>query len=487
MTAPFNLRTLASLAAALLVACGGSPDPDEDPDPDPDAAPAELVTDPFAGLPTGQAQWQALCAKGYADTVTEAFCAGSQPPSITSFADLRALLGLDGTDTSQGSDLRITGVFHSTAVSGRTVTPLNPRVFFLPRTLGNINPNNPQPDPRYNVIAFSRGDTFAELASKDLVTGEPRFFLFKFEPVCEATTRGCNHADLLTPSIESGWNSYTLYDDETIDNTVFACIRCHEDKNTGRKMLRMQELRNPWSHWFYPEVSKNIAAIDAFQDAHEGTQYAGMDPIQFRQSRPSNLQRLIQNNGALNQPNEFDSDEIETEFEQTGTSPTWDALFAEVVAGREIPIPYFKNPAFQGSWDYTDEFNPILDPQSRLGQMVDAYKDTISGALPRDQMPDVRDVFLPEAVDALYRAAPNLDGRGILIQMCSQCHNNRVNPALTRARFNVADLDTMPQATRDLAIQRLMMPEADIRKMPPNRFYSLGDAERQLVIDELSN
>jgi len=45
----------------------------------------------------------------------------------------------------------------------------------------------------------------------------------------------------------------------------------------------------------------------------------------------------------------------------------------------------------------------------------------------------------------------------------------------------------MPRAAKDLAIQRLMMPDADIRLMPPNRFYTLSDADRQLIIDELSN
>ncbi len=181
-----------------FTACGGATPIDDSPDGgDGDAGPTQVLTDPFAGLPTDIDQWQALCAKGYGDTISEAFCAGNQPPQIRSFAELRNFLGLSGDGIGQQSQLRVTGVFHSTAVSGRTVTPLNPRVFFMPRTLGNINPSSPRPGPTYNIIAFSRGETFAELASKDRVTGQPRFFSFKFSPACESQVSGCNNADLV--------------------------------------------------------------------------------------------------------------------------------------------------------------------------------------------------------------------------------------------------------------------------------------------------
>jgi len=73
-----------------------------------------------------------------------------------------------------------------------------------------------------------------------------------------------------------------------------------------------------------------------------------------------------------------------------------------------------------------------------------------------------------------------------MVQVCRQCHNNTTNPALTRARFNIDQLDTMDRAEKDLAIERLTMPQADIRHMPPQRFYTLSDAERQLVVDALS-
>ena len=69
----------AVLALPFVIAACGS-DSDDDPiDPDPDGGVVDIETDPFRDLPTGQDQWEALCAKGYNDTVTEAFCAGSAP------------------------------------------------------------------------------------------------------------------------------------------------------------------------------------------------------------------------------------------------------------------------------------------------------------------------------------------------------------------------------------------------------------------------
>ena len=129
-----TLTRLAALlfASTLALACG-SDDPADGADGGSggdggaDSSVGPLQTDPFSGLPSGEDQWNDLCAKGYNDTVSEAFCQNPSPPSITSFAELRNFLGLSGDDISNQSQLRVTGVFHSTAVSGRFVTPLNPR------------------------------------------------------------------------------------------------------------------------------------------------------------------------------------------------------------------------------------------------------------------------------------------------------------------------------------------------------------------------
>ena len=483
------MRATAHLIAILFLSSSCTGDivaPEDDPmNPDPEVeAP---VLDPLDGLPTGTEQWTDLCSKGYSDTVTQAFCAGNSPPPITSFGELRTFLGLGGDDISNQSNLKVTAVYHSTAVGGRFVTPLNPRVFFMPTARGGSNPSNPRPDPTYNIIAFSRGELFVELASKDTVSGEPRFFLFRFHLPCEDAPGGCTLADLLTPATESDWTSYTLYDDEAVANTTLDCMRCHQPDGPGtRKILRMQELRNPWNHWFYPEISENIAAIDAFEAAHANERYGDLPATHYRGSRPFNLQRIIQNNDFLDQPNEFDSQAISMELAQNGTSPTWDALYDEAVAGRAIPVPFAGNPQVAGNWDFSTPFQPVLDPQSRVAQMIRAYNDVMSGAMPRGQMPDIRDIFLDSALDAMgYRPKPGLDGRAIMVQVCSGCHNSKLDQSLTRAKFDVDTLDTLSRQVKDKAIQRMMLSDENVRKMPPARFHTLSDAERDLVIQEL--
>ena len=61
-----------------------------------------------------------------------------------------------------------------------------------------------------------------------------------------------------------------------------------------------------------------------------------------------------------------------------------------------------------------------------------------------------------------------------------------LDQTITRARFNVDTLDQLDPSEKQLAIQRLMLPDTDAHHMPPVRFHTLSDAERQLVIDELS-
>jgi hypothetical protein len=69
--------------------------------------------------------------------------------------------------------------------------------------------------------------------------------------------------------------------------------------------------------------------------------------------------------------------------------------------------------------------------------------------------------------------------------MCQMCHNARLDPSQSRARFNVEQLDQMSRAEKDLAIARLQLRDDDRHLMPPRRFRELDAAERQRAIDEL--
>ena len=42
-----------------------------------------------------------------------------------------------------------------------------------------------------------------------------------------------------------------VYEDRDLANTLFDCLHCHQpDGPQSRKLLRMQERRLPWTHWF---------------------------------------------------------------------------------------------------------------------------------------------------------------------------------------------------------------------------------------------
>jgi len=127
---------------------------------------------PPDALPPGYDQRAAVCSRHYGDAISAVLCAGNQPPSITSIAELEQLLDMNRNN----STLSITEL--STGLGLHMVTPFNPNAILAK----NIYP------ARYMLLAFARG----ELIANDSQT--LRFFLIRFHPACEAT--GCNSADL---------------------------------------------------------------------------------------------------------------------------------------------------------------------------------------------------------------------------------------------------------------------------------------------------
>jgi hypothetical protein len=438
-------------------------------DQGPDAGTAAPVdSDPLSGLPTGAAQWSAVCARHYGDAISAKFCAGTAPPSLTSLADLEALLGLTvlpnpSNDPKINASVRFTLVGESTGLGLRSVNPVLPRAFLMTPAIGT------SPNPSYQVLAFARGEPLVELVANDPRAQTLRFFLIRFHPACEATA--CGNADLQTAAIESGWTGYTLYDDQAIANTTLDCMNCHQPGGPStKKILRMQELANPWAHWFYPERPATLQIVQDFLAAHGGESYAGIPSALVMPSRPFALMTLAQNNGFGTQPNAFDSLQINNELAASGASATWAGLYARAVAGQDIPPPYFTNP-----------FDPTKEQAA-----IAAHQQQLAGTLPAAQLPDLRDALADAALAGMsIHPQAGLDGKGILVHMCQMCHNSRLDPSLSRARFDVEQLAQLPRAEKDLAILRLQLPAGDRHLMPPARFHELSAAERQLAIAEL--
>jgi hypothetical protein len=425
-------------------------------------------SDPLSGLPTGAAQWSAVCAKHYGDAISAKFCAGTAPPNLASLADLEALLGLTvkpnpNNDPTVNASVRFTLAGESTGLGMRSVNPVLPRAFLMTPAAGTA------PNPSYQVMAFARGEPLVELVANDPKAQTLRLFLIRFHPACEAT--GCSNADLQTAAIESGWTGYTLYDDQAIGDTTLDCLACHQPGGpTTQKILRMQELANPWEHWFYPERPQTLPIVQDFLAAHGSESYAGIPSALVMPSRPSALMTLAQNNGFATQPNAFNSLQIDNELAATGASATWAGLYAKAVAGQEIPPPYFTSP---------------VDPTKEQAAIA-AHQQLVAGTLPPAQLPDLRDTFADAALAGMsIHPQAGLDGHGILVHMCQMCHNSRLDPSLSRARFNVEQLAQLSRAEKDLAIQRLQLAPTDRHLMPPARFHELSAAERQLATAEL--
>lgn len=465
----------------------------------------EPSSDPLHELPTGEEQWELLCARGHDDPVARAFCAGDAPPEIDSITELLELVGLGFVPDNPGNAVNgnpgFTIATHSTAISTRYVNAINPRTFVFTPPVGGVTfPPSGIPNPDLVMMAFARGEPFVELVANDRTADELRFYLFRFTPECETTDEGCTNADLFTPAIESDFAGYSLYDDFDTRNTVLDCLQCHQPDGPGTtKDLRMQELVEGWTHWSYANRVQNRRAMEMFVAAHDGESYGGIpgslltDQMLLQNGAgsapPTGMEQVIRNQGFGMQPNEFQSQQILNERQNAGCtcfncpveppidptqscSPTWDALYANAVAGLAIAVPYFDG---------------LITDDAKVTTATQAYVDFMAGNLAEDQAPDMRDVLLTEAFPYLsFAPAPGLDARGILTHMCQHCHNSSLDQTIPRANFNVETLDTLPQWVKDEAIRRLELPDDDIDHMPPLRFHTLSAAEIELVKAELA-
>jgi hypothetical protein len=490
---------LASLAAAACSAedgslsrssggKGGGADDPADPSAsapagsnDPTDTRIEVMPDPFQGLLRGKDQTAVVCARGQQDNVTKALC---DNPSITSVTELQAALGLGWKDRSEQGQNGSSGnpgfaiLGHSSSLVMREVSAINPRAFVFSPT-----PGQPVRIPGFVVMGFARGEPVVEIAAEDPNSGKLSFYLLKFDIACEAT-KSCTPGDQLTPGIEKDWKSWTLYQDEDLKNTILDCRHCHQPGGPSTKpMLRMQELKDPWTHWFRNDRPGGIALFQDFVRAHgDKEDYFGIPSTIIQQADGRALEDFVVGQGFGSQPNSFDSKRIESEVLQSsqqqpainfpiGRSSTWQSLYDASAAGQYIPAPYHDV--------------KVTDPD-KLAFATAGYQQFVKGQLPAANLPDIRRVFLDAALEDLsMRPKEGMTGKQILVQACAQCHNGRLDQSLSRAKFDVTQLDSMSDANKQAAIARMNLPSSDLRHMPPALFRTLPDAALKLATDAL--
>src|SRR4029077_13249120 len=152
---------------------------------------------------------------------------------------------------------------HSTGVGARSVSAINPRVIVSQLDLYGRNADGTKAE--LNALAFTRGEQLVELVSRDLTDGDVNFYVAAFRQACNEAEEGCGPADLLTPDIERNWTELSVYDELDVTNTVIDCAPCHQPSGPGtRKLLRMQEIAAPWTHWFSDDTEGGLALLDDY-------------------------------------------------------------------------------------------------------------------------------------------------------------------------------------------------------------------------------
>jgi hypothetical protein len=350
-----------------------------------------------------------------------------------------------------------------------------------------------QPTPSYRALAFSRGEQAVEMLAKD---PDPnvgiRFFVLKYQQACNAAPGGCTPADLYMPAVESNFVSWSLYDDSDLKDTVLDCLSCHQPAGPGtQRILRLQELQRPWPHWVYNDAIGATKMRADFYAAHGTNEnYGGIPAAALNYPDMPVFEAFIENNGFINQPNEFQEVKIMNEMgygpcqatnppgaagcvsNGSGSSPTWQAQYQLSENGQFIPMPYY---------DFVATDPTLLQP------LITQYAAVKASTAPPSSLGDLRNVFNDAQKRAMtHKVALGLSGQQILVQACSQCHNSRLDQTITRARFNVMTLGTMSKAEKAEAIRRINLPPTDCQHMPPQRFRDLDASEIALAQTVLS-
>ena len=458
----------------------------------------------FGELKTGENQRAALCARlagaGVQSKVRDAFC-GPQAPKISGVKDVLGLLGLSfdgpvGLPTAErrrelpqvphyNGNPNWTMVGHSSSLVRRLTSAVNPRVI-VHTSAGDEH----DAEPGFVIMGFTRGEQLVEIITHDPARNDLNFFVIRFELPCRET-KTCTNADLFGLGFESGWTSWTLYDDDDLKNTVFDCLQCHVNGWRGRKKPRrsllMFELNSPWPHWVFS--NKNffgwedtpdgaevyLAAIEDYVAAHAtpkepyGETYAGIPGPNVVASRPMSLERLIEGNGY---GNGFDDVAYDDAGRGLGFfhNLSYPALYALHQSGQLIGVP-------------AAAAEPT-DPGKRAA-LITAYQDFRLGK--RADLPDVTDLYRPDQLPLVgLQIQPGLSGPEIIVQACTQCHHSGLDQTISRADFNV-DLKTLAVEKLQEAQRRIELPARHVAAMPPFRLRSLTYEERRRAVDYLQD
>lgn len=464
----------------------GDEDPDDGDDgndePEPQDAAPEIPFDP-----NSLAQ---VCARNNGDRVAQALCGGVQ---LSSIAELTEALAFESPFFSLTAN--------SSSLVGRDVSALNPRLIVGEKSTFSFEGGDLTSLERLMALGFARGEQFVELMAFDPVSDDLNFYLLMFEQSCNANEDGCQTADLITPAIESNWTRWTLYQDTDLANTSLDCAVCHQPLGVGTpKVPRLQEINNSWTHWFPVHPAQQSGGWSSggggtvglppqdsgthgtrssevlwnmFVEMHGSDPTYGGVPIAELQAAAAgpDIETFVRTfMSARELPPELsippfgnaaDNDYFldSPSMEVNGAASSWSSEYERVAQGDRLPLPSYKI-------DITSD----LDRQ----EAIDSYKAVTDGVAPPDSLVHPSGAI---AYDSMVEMSvvPREDATAeeILSHMCARCHNSKLDPSLSRARFDATALGELTAFEKLTIADRISRPHEDKFMMPPRRFGTM--------------
>ncbi len=454
------------------------------------------------GLKEGEEQIKIVCDRnaGKTNKFLTAFCVNKvRPKSLIEFqtalglafpANAPAGRGNNGAGGNPGYAVQ----GHSSSLVGKFVSAINPRVIIFDPT-----------GTRDIVIGFVRGEQLSEIAVKN-TDNTFDFFIVAFKQACNAAPEGCTPGELLTPAVEKDWTAFTIYQDEDLKNSIVDCRQCHQPDGPGTpKILRMQELVNPWTHWFRDNTDGQGLATD-YTAAHGTAEVYGGIPGNLigtaaTGSDPAKLEQFVRQNGFVDptlkttnnnpsQPNQFDTAGIRTQVAAAqrpaavaflggaacpidgsvaspSKSQTWDGLLynfmnrtnacllaSQAVTAGSVPVAK-KNVIPPPYHDLR-----VTDP-AMLAKFTKQYQDFNAGTVTVKTLEDHRNAFVAsqkEMAEAGFAVDPAMAPADIVKLACTQCHHADLDQTVSRSKFNI-DFAKMTNlnAELDVAIARVKL------------------------------
>jgi mono/diheme cytochrome c family protein len=311
------------------------------------------------------------------------------------------------------------------------------------------------------------------------VSGRRNFYLVSFKQDCNKTAVGCLPGDLYTLHIERDWRSVVLQDDEDLKNTPLDCRQCHQRK-LEKPTLLMRELQGPWQHFFFADLNNHPYTegegpigrelVRDYLAAKGDESFAGVPIARLRQTAGVTLQLAV----PQAQPLVFDpsvTDQLEGNARDGGVrrSGLWDNGFARFKRGEHMALPFYEQRA--------------TDPKKQAA-LAASYTRYRKGELPREQLPDLADIFPDDAqvrAEIGLQTEPNATPAQTLVQACGSCHNDVLDQTISRARFNIA-LSRMSRDEIDVAIARIELDTHEETAMPPNGMRQLDPEGKKRLL-----